>query len=508
VTKENLQTVGHIFWGKIESVSGWKYLLFVEGIYLLVSLSLFFSWPLPWPDEVEFADAARTLSEKGYLGTALIKGMESHLYWQPPLYFIVLATVIKLAGFNLAAVRIFSVAVGCLVIAATYVCGLKIAKNSMAPKLGVLLLALNPNFANYVKLARMDGLCVLFTLIALILYLGVIDHPSGKKYLSVGILLALAVLSHPLGFIGILAILIREFSEGNTAREKMRKAGLLLLPVSVALGLWCVYVLDDPSNFVLQMSSQFLRKALSPQLSFAYFLERYSSIPFFLLTLFVSVMYLVWLKSKEKSKRYLFLTILLLVSFITIGITFELPYHVYFLPYGSLAIAVLLVDGWRSSVRIFSLLSRFAIAIVLVNFLLYFGYFNYVFHFRLSREVNYEELVTNVESYIPSHSTVYLFGYPSLFWGLRKSPKQFSFVESVFLNDAMGSMIIRQIDYVVMSRGLNPEDDKPELNHHRSLLEDLCSKNGRTMQAVATVGVKKKFAYSAEIYSVGLSSAP
>jgi len=492
----------------IESLPGWKYLIFVEGIYLLLSFSLFFSWPQPWPDEVQFADAARTLSEKGYLGTALVKGMETHVYWQPPLCFIILALVIKVVGFDFAAMRVFSVIVGCLVITASYIFGLKVAKNSIAPKIGVLLLALNPNFVNYVKLVRMDGLCVLSTLSAIIFYLQVRGHTSRNNYLLIGIFLALAVLLHPLGFIGVVAILTHQFFEEGTARRKIRNMTLLLLPVLVGLGLWAIYILDDANNFIVQMNFQFKRKALSPQLSVVHFLERYRSIPFFLLLFFLGAINLVQLESKEKSKRYIFLIIVLFISLIAIALTFALPYHVYFLSYASVAIAIFLVDGFVSSVKIISFASRLAVIVLLVNFLLYFGYLNFVFHYQLRKEANYEDFVSRVESYIPSRSTVFLSGYPSLFWGLRKSPKNYSFCENIFLNEEMSRKIIEQIDYVIMSRGFNPREDQVDLDNERKFLEDLGSKTGRRVHAVATVGVKERFAYSAEIYSVGPSSTP
>jgi hypothetical protein len=503
-----LHTLEQKFLKKIDSLSDWKYLLFIEGIYLLVCFSLFSSWPQPWPDEVEFADAGRTLAEKGYLGTALIKGMETHVYWQPPLYFILLALVIKVAGFSLVALRILSIAVGCMVIIATYTLGLKVTENSTAPRLGVLFLVLNPNFVNYIKLARMDGVCVLLTVLALVLYFELIDCPSQKKYLLVGGLLGLAVLFHPLGFIGILAILVHQFYKGIIAREKIGKVGMVLLPVFIALGLWGLYILDDPHNFILQMNYQFLRKVLSPQLSFVHFLERYRTTPFFLFSLLLSMVYLLWLKPKEKPKRSSLLTILLVTSFIIVGFSFALPYHLYLLPYGSLAIAVLLVDGWRSSVRTFSFLSRFGVAVLLVNFLLYFGYLNFVFHYQLSKETNYERFVSTVESYIPSHSTVYLYGYPSLFWGLRKSPKELSFIEDIWLSEEMSAKIVRQTDYVIMSRGFNPPEDEPELGGHLRFLQEQCSQNSRAMHIIANVGVRRRFAYSAEIYCIGPSSTP
>ena len=78
-----------------QDMSGSLFLAGVIGLYLVLSLSLLLTWPPPMIDEALFASTARTLLDQGHLGTTMVRGLESRVYWQPPVYFIVLTPVIE-----------------------------------------------------------------------------------------------------------------------------------------------------------------------------------------------------------------------------------------------------------------------------------------------------------------------------------------------------------------------------------------------------------------------------
>jgi 4-amino-4-deoxy-L-arabinose transferase-like glycosyltransferase len=501
--------MGARFLEKISSVPSWKFLVFAVAIYVLLSFSLFLSWSPRTSDEAHFADVARTLSQEGYLGTALVKGLDRHFYLQPPLYFILSALVIRLGGFDITPLRIFSILVGSGVLVILFILGLKVVQDSVAAKIGVFLLALNPNFVTYVKLARMDGLCVLLTLAAVVSYLKVLERPKHSKYLLVGFFCALSVLVHPLGLIGVLGIVLHvTFFENRRKLDELGDVLILLLPLVIGMGCWGYYLLHDPNGFIVQMHFQFLRKARPVLVSFQNFVARYRSIPVLLLLMIASLAYLIVTLIRKSRDRRTIVAILLAVSLVTIGLSFELPYHVYVLPYGSLAVAMLLTAGWRSSSKILSGGSLTVGTLLVVNCLLYFGYLNYVFHIRFSVETDYSKFAQEVSENLAADSKLYLYGFPDLFWGLRECGKGLTYFESVFLDQGKSAEIVKEADYAILTRCFDPSEDEKNISNQLALLKNICAGNGRKLVFCTTVGTVKRFAYSAQIYRLLPSNQP
>jgi 4-amino-4-deoxy-L-arabinose transferase-like glycosyltransferase len=488
---------------KIESIPGALVVCIAIGVYLLLSFSLFLTWPPPWPDEVWFADVGRTFSTEGYLGTGLIKGMETHMYWQPPVYFVCSALVIKLGGFDIVPLRLFSILVGCGILVLTFALTRRVTQDSVIPKIAVILLALNPNFVNYIKVARMDGLCVLFTIAALIAYVDLSPQSTWKRFLGIGTFLALAILTHALGSIGFVAIAIHLLmSRGRRSVFTPKRVVLLLLPTMLGLALGGLYVLDDPQAFLGQMQLQLQRKNRLWYVSLAHFVERYRSIPTFLAFLLAGCVFLCRRFLKGRSEKDGFILAALFLSLVLVSLTFELPYHLYVLPYGSLAIAIAMKTWWGSPRKVVSMFSFVASAVLVLNLLFYFGYFNVTFHGRLREETDYARLTAKVEEWIPAHSKVCLFGPPSLYWGLRKSGKDLSFVEGVFLDEGKQKEVVKEVQYVILARAFTPSKDMKELGYQLHLLEKAATPLGFSFQHVATIGVRQAFAYSAEVYQV------
>jgi hypothetical protein len=73
----------------IERLSLRQFWALILVLYFSATLPLLTSWPVLWPDEVHFADIARTFAEHGYLGTTLIKGTEDLICWRLPLTKVV-----------------------------------------------------------------------------------------------------------------------------------------------------------------------------------------------------------------------------------------------------------------------------------------------------------------------------------------------------------------------------------------------------------------------------------
>ena len=120
----------------------------------------------------------------------------------------------------------------------------------------------------------------------------------------------------------------------------------------------------------------------------------------------------------------------------------------------------------------------------------------------LPKETDYKEFTAQIAGVLPPQSRAYLYGYPSVFWGLRDKNRELSFVEGVLLDRQKAGDVIAGVDYVILTRGLDPGNDDRELGLHRAVLEEVCLRNNARLMLIANVGVKRRFAYSAEIYRV------
>ncbi len=219
-----------------------RFLPLVLLVHICISASLFLHWPPPMADEEMFADASRMILEEGCLRSTLVIGLERHVYWQPPFYFLCSAAVILVGGFDLVALRLFSLLIGAAIIVLVYRLG-KMLVEERYVRLGVILLACNPHFVDYVRYARMDGLCVLLMLAALLVYEHTMITEEQKGYVVCGLLLGLAILTHPLGLIAVLVVFLHVWIFRNLGSTPLSKRFLFLIsPIVLCLLAWGAYI--------------------------------------------------------------------------------------------------------------------------------------------------------------------------------------------------------------------------------------------------------------------------
>jgi 4-amino-4-deoxy-L-arabinose transferase-like glycosyltransferase len=209
--------------------------------------------------------------------------MESGSYWQPPVWFYLMAPVIGILGYNIIQLRLVSMLVGLCVIWATFLLARRLELSAWTTRAGVVLLAVNPNFVTYVKLVRMDALCVLLTLLGLIAYATFIVKGKSSTLVTGGVLFGFAVLTHPLGLIGP-AVAGCHALTGFGKSEKLKFSTLvwIILPVVVAIMFWFVSATNH-AEFWIQVKYQFGRKVRPFSVPLISFVERYRSLPIFAL---------------------------------------------------------------------------------------------------------------------------------------------------------------------------------------------------------------------------------
>ena len=479
----------------------------VIAVYMLLSFSLLIQWPPPLWDEEIFADTGRTLLQHGHFGTLLIRGMEGHVFWQPPGYFFLTALITAVSGFHLEAFRTVSVLVGGGIIVAAYAVARRASLTRNMALLSAFFLAVNPLFINAVKFARMDGVCVLFTLIALILLLdGRIDF---RRSLIVGIVLTGAVFFHPLGVIGVGASVVHLLFFGQrTAKEKLVHSAGLLIPLILMLSVFALYASRDLADFVLQLTYQLQRKLHSPLRSFGNMIERYHNLPAdLLLVVGGCASFLFWF-IRSGTRQMQLPVLFLLISVFAVGATFETSYHVYYLPYAGIAIAVAASRFFTVQTPKIRLVARACFLLFLLNCTAFFAYLNYQFHVALGSETNYETFSRNIATRLPEGSSVCCWGEPSLAWGLWQQGKDFALAVPVFLNSQHALSLARDIDYVVLDRAFDPLTNMQGLNDTKARLAEVFQSVGRTMNLVDSVGTRTRFAYSAEIFAVHPERGP
>jgi len=476
-----------------------RFLLLVSALYLLLSGSLLLSWPLLLPDEAAFADAARGVLLTGHPATALIDGMGSTSCWQPPGWFYLMAPVIALCGFGILPLRVVSMCVGLIVIWATWMFARQIGASRWASRAGILLLALNPNFITYVKLARMDGLCVLFTMLGLTAYARYRTLGGTGRIALSSALFAVALLMHPFGILGPTSaashmLLVRR----NEAIPILRAILLFLAATVVALMLWILSA-GSWADFAFQVGFQIGRKAHAFPAPLIAFAERYRSLPLFGLMIPVCLSG-VWLEfRRSKSSPMLLLAIGATVSTAVAACAFEIPYHVYCLPLLSVVCGSF-IDRWGGGRGAMRAIAGVLLIAVAGNFVAYTGFFNYEFHYALRRDTDYAGLTSAIEERIPPGSAICLTGYPYPWWGLRTAGRDYRLFDEIFLSDSLGIDVARRAEWFVLVNGLSPEDNRPDVVTQFSLMRKYAGMAGKTLSLKDFVGRKSAFAYTVRIY--------
>ncbi len=218
--------------------------------------------PTPGGDEPGFVDPAATFARQGFLGTSLylgqLPGMERHVYWQPPIYFVSLGLWFKAFGVGLVQARLFSVLCGLVIV----VCVYRLARLWASPRqsLGVsALCALSVWVGEGARVARMDALCAAFVLLCAAYYLQALRRTARPAaYSLAGVLAGLALLTHPLGIVAIVAVLLHM----AWRRRRGAEFAAVLAPLFLCLLGWLAYIGQDVGAFRAQMEAQAARRAL------------------------------------------------------------------------------------------------------------------------------------------------------------------------------------------------------------------------------------------------------
>lgn len=216
----------------------------------------------PWCDEGCLANPAYNLAFHGYMGMSVaeprghflnadLQGIRERTYIVTPLHLVGLAGWFRLAGFSLFTMRLYSILWGAAILLVFFLILCRLFPDSRVAQLATLLTAMDFVFLWSAADGRMEAPAGALALCCLAAYLRFRERSFGKAILVSQIFAAAAVFTHPNALIVVLAVFVLAWLYD---RDRVRAGHLVLAAVPYLFFglLWSVYILQAPSDFMVQ----------------------------------------------------------------------------------------------------------------------------------------------------------------------------------------------------------------------------------------------------------------
>jgi 4-amino-4-deoxy-L-arabinose transferase-like glycosyltransferase len=238
------------------------------GCFLIVLRFYGLTLPCPWPpDEIVYTQPAENLAKGKGMGVPacddLLPGITKRAYLQVPVYFLAVSLWGRTFGFELGALRAFNQCLGVLGLILLFALARRWGLQPAWALLAVHWTALDIAYQLNSNIARMDALCLIFTLAMLLTFTEGWERTDDRWLLLAGLLGTLAILTHLLAVpvVGLLALLL-------LMRRRWKGLTLFGLPIFIGLVSWVSYGAQDWSSFIAQLRAPFQRKAERTALQF------------------------------------------------------------------------------------------------------------------------------------------------------------------------------------------------------------------------------------------------
>jgi len=170
-------------------------------LYVLYHLVTLIYSPLPWFDEITFLSMTESFIKNGtFYETCRILVIPNEKLEYGPLFFILQAGIIKVLGFSIFSVRVSGLFFGIINLVLIYKICRHFRFGLAATFAAIAIVALEPNYNQFLHSGRMDFMTLFFFLLSYLIYVktDVSSHPKTILYgLGIGILLACAALTTP-----------------------------------------------------------------------------------------------------------------------------------------------------------------------------------------------------------------------------------------------------------------------------------------------------------------------
>ena len=401
-----------------------KEIIILLSFFILIYSFNLDKFPKVWTDEAWFINPAYALATHGILGTTMkAGGIANYTYWQPPVFFLLLATSFKLFGFGIIQARMVSVFLGFLTVLFTYLLGKRLY-NKKIGLLASLLLISNPLFFYICRQSRMDIAVACFTLIALYYILIALKDSKPVFYFVSSFFAMLALLSHPNGLMGIIAIILiilvyKVDIKGFKLNLKLKEIIFFISGIILPLVPYLYYISLDFPEFKGQIgsnigssTSNILTNIISEPTRYITLLTFLNGIEgillkFMIVTAFILTIWGLYYILKEKGFNEKFLIIILLTHLILFTVVVNMKLNYWYLgiilPYWM----ILIVLPFKNKINLLkdrSIKSTF-LKVLFVTFLIV-NFFGIYYILANSNDYNYLQIEEEVQKYIPEGSVV------------------------------------------------------------------------------------------------------
>lgn len=233
--------------------------IYVSAFIFFVSLTLLRIFTQhPWNDEAYHATPALNLLQHGHMGTSNVEeqylyfqGINTHTYWNVPVYYLFGAPWFALFGFDLFRARLLSFCFGAVgLFAFAYI----VRRLTGSRRIAALALLLTSTSFAYVRSAsenRLETPTLALGMLAIAAWLHWREHNLPKAVFLSQTLAALSGLTHPMGilYFAALAVLTVVY---DRRRLQWQTVALAAIPYVIGGVLWGLYILQAPDDFRVQ----------------------------------------------------------------------------------------------------------------------------------------------------------------------------------------------------------------------------------------------------------------
>jgi len=454
-----MQNMFKLFWKKY-------FIAFLIGILpFFISTKVFFlTSPPVWPDEVIFTSLAKNFSEKGVIATNLWGSNEfgydkgQGAFAQYPLYFILLGYWGKLFHFSIQSIRLLSVVLGFITLVICFLILIKLFKRRTYASIGIIMISTNIWFNQITHLGRMEILVIFFAASAYLFYCTTLKNKYLKQssIIFLGLLSALALLTHPMGIFTPIAICGLMLVKDIAWKHKILYCTEIILLSFIP---WCIWIFSTTSSITYSINQwqwELVRKTSSYSSLYKLFLSKSNYIAVSAVHgLLVLYFFFSILKIKTKS---LFITAIpFLVTYSIAILGKEVWYLSYIEPWATFYYFSILVSVARKK-NFETFIILFGIIILFINTISLLEKFSSQY-LQSSRPVNYELFATTVEQSIPKNSSILVSSIPDptfALWEKRGEDNIYQFFLYPMSNSPGYQTLLDTIDYVVINQAFEP----------------------------------------------------
>lgn len=310
-----------------------KILIIVAIIVLAAGLRFYGADRTLINDEVTWAETAQNLAATGEPLQYVQCGSPSYFYWHPPFGRIAYSFATGLFGFGNFAFRLLPIIFGVVTVAATYFLG----RELYSEKTGIIaavLMALSHYHILYSQNVDVDGGFLAFFNVASVLFF-VMHKKYGGRYLYLSLIfLALSIFTKFSGFLPIFAMLAYSYFADRKNIKKdaavlIATSALSIIPIFLyALATGDMNYFTGPLDYALFTIFERTGQRTMEQIVFnkAFYLSTVT----WMLTPFLTMLFLLALRRVKKDKNYALLAAWSVITYAAFFVSFNLDIQRYY----------------------------------------------------------------------------------------------------------------------------------------------------------------------------------